>query len=76
MNMNEFLYALRCLWSTLRDDVGWMTDAQWSDFESNPHKFFMHADDETAARLWAMIRASQPGSAIFTGKHTPDKEAL
>lgn len=67
MDLARFLNALRILRSIDRwelDEAKAVTpnlsDKFWVSFRDNPYDFMMRCDDETAAKLWALIEARQP----------------
>jgi hypothetical protein len=62
MRCSEFRNALCILRSTDRHEVDAtlgrpMTGEEWQAFRSNPSLFFLRADDQMMAAIWAVIEA-------------------
>lgn len=63
MQLREFHNGLRILMNIDFSDMvqgGVLTDdadgdAEWGDFRNNPWKWMIHADDDQAAKLWALM---------------------
>lgn len=58
MTQHDFLNRLRSLHCIEPDDLS-LTRLQATQFASNPVRFFIRADDPTAAAIWAAIEARQ-----------------
>lgn len=57
MSFAEFHNALRIMRSIDFHEVEeFMPSEDWVDFKRNPTSYFLKADDEKAAMLWAVIR--------------------
>ena len=54
MTQNEFREALAKL--RFVDCHPWMGEAFWRMFQDDPAKGFLRADDETAEKIWELIR--------------------
>lgn len=46
---------LRKLMNVEAWQLGFLTEAQQDNFFSNPHTFFIRADDETARQIWEVL---------------------
>lgn len=62
MNFAEFHNGLRILLNIDRDEleaagvIRHRDHNQWGTLHRDPFRFFIRADDETAAKLWALIQ--------------------
>lgn len=56
----SFHNALRILMNVETGDLPFLGEYERCAFFSNPHLFFIRADDATCDRLWALIQERQP----------------
>lgn len=70
MTFAEFHNALRIMRSIDQWELapaGVEMDAQqWRRFRENPYVWFMHASDDDARKVWAIIEARQPKAREVT----------
>lgn len=57
----QFHNRLRILMNIEAEDFAnaGLTFKQWRDFDANPHRFFIRADDPTAAAIWRIVEARE-----------------
>jgi hypothetical protein len=61
MTLHRFRHALRILMSFgFHDVAGIVPSERWEEFSTNPHRYFVRADEETQRALWDLIEARQP----------------
>lgn len=68
MDLHQFLNRVRTLHCLDFHDLvegGAFTrdDERWGAFRSNPAEFMIRADDETAAKIWAVAEKRSGGSS-------------
>lgn len=56
MTLAEFHNALRVIRSIDHDEVPFLDEQQWDVFMREPERFFIRADDDTAAKIWAAMK--------------------
>lgn len=59
MTQAEFLDVLRRLFFLDHADVPFLDDRSWALFRDDPHRFFMRADDDIAALIWAALNTKR-----------------
>jgi hypothetical protein len=65
MNLHQFNNANKVLTSIDHHEVPFLDGPAWQRFSSQPARFLMRADDETAARIWEVVeRRSQRRPSI------------
>ena len=55
IKLNDFINRLRIIASIDADELEDAGIFDWKDFQRDPYKWLMRADDEKAAKLWALI---------------------
>lgn len=59
-NLHAFHNTVRKLYNIEWAQLDFLTDAQKDNFFANPPRFFISADDETAAKLWDVMFPKPP----------------
>ncbi len=72
MTCDEFLNRIRSL-HCIEPAALMLTPVQAAQFDRNPVRFFMKADDKTAAAIWSAIDARQtkPAEPSLSGLANP-----